>query len=284
MPRLTFPLLAALLLAANLGGCNPNNGGGEPNDPNTGGNTPPTLTAAQQAVINTVTEQLTAAAAIFSTSGALANAQLDLDSMSAIGAFGTCPAVAFVASSETATAQFDFGSGCSVPTTGGHTISGAVTLTIARGSRSATLNFNQLTIDGNAITGTMNVTVQAISGGVRLTGTCNLATATVGTINGSITIELTTNGLVTIGAGSVTVSDGSTAHSVTLANLVLDPVNNGNFVPEAGTATFQVPDGGSGAATLTAVVTFDAQSPQDGTVQVKLGNAPAVEYQIPGIP
>jgi hypothetical protein len=53
-------------------------------------------------------------------------------------------------------------------------------------------------------------------------------------------------------------------------------------VPQSGTATFQVA-GEDGGAPVAVVITFTAQSPVSGTVQVSVAGAAAASYAVPGL-
>ena len=269
--------MIGLLLGALCGCPPPSDGGGD-------GNQPTELTASQKAAVELVAEQLAAAAAVFGTCTSLADTQLDLDSIASFVTFGTCPVVTFLASAESVLIQLEFGDeGCSGPATADQTVQGAVSLRVTRGTRAAVVEFDGLVVDGHAISGRIDIAIRKATGGVTLEGSCNITTDEVGTVTGDIALLVTAEGLITITQADVTTDDGSTFFQVALENVGIDPLSNGNFVPEGGTATFDMADAGSTAGTITLVVTFAAQTPVDGTVEVTVGDAQPIEYQLPGI-
>jgi hypothetical protein len=273
----TACLLVACAALFTLGGCPPHT-----TDPNTVDPNDIALTIEQQNAVQFVAQQLSAFGAVLGIDASLTSSQLNLDSIQSLGVFGTCPTVSFAAGSDTALIEFNFGTGCSSSATGGQTVSGAADIDVDRGTRSAAVTFQNLAIGGHSITGTLAVTVTAATGGgVRLEGTVDVTTADIGHVTGSVTATITTGGVITISTGSLTVASGATSYAVTLANLVIDPVGNGNFVPEGGTATFSVPHEGAGPDTL--VVTFTSQSPSTGVVRVQVGSAAAINYDVPGL-
>jgi hypothetical protein len=243
------------------------------------------LTTAQKDAVTAVAAQLQALGAVWGTCSELASTPLDLNPTSQNGTFGDCPAVTLVSTGpQTLAMKLDFGAtGCSSNATANQTVSGAVKISMTRGTRTASIEFEDLTVAGKAITGTVSVTLDTLANGVRLAGTCDITTAQIGSASGSLTVEITKDGLITLTTGDVTVSDGTTSYAVALANLVCDPLNNGNFLPESGTATFEVPNEGRGPATLTVVVTFTSQTPVHGTVPVSIAGSQPVAYQLPGV-
>jgi hypothetical protein len=243
------------------------------------------LTAAQKDAAAAVTTQLEALGAVWGTCSELSTTSLDLNLTSQNGTFGECPAVTLVSTApQSVMMKLDFGAtGCSSTATANQTVSGAVKISMTRGTRTASIEFESLTVSGKAITGTVSATLATMTNGVRMTGTCDIMTAQVGSASGSLTVEITKDGLITLTTGDVTVSDGTTSYAVALAGIVCDSINNGNFLPESGTATFEVPNEGRGPATLTVVVTFTSQTPVDGTVQVSIAGSQPVTYRLPGV-
>jgi hypothetical protein len=288
MQRLVLSaIMLSGMMALLIAGC-PRGGNTDTNTPDT--NTPDTndpnaaaaqLTETQATAVDFVVNQLAAAGAAWGTFASLSDARLDPNTMGFYNTYGTCPIVTFIAA-DSAAIQFDFGTGCSSTATGGMTISGSANVSLVRATRAVTVTFQNLTIATNSLTGTLTATLQRVTNGAALNGQCNLTTANIRTVSGQITVQFTTDGLITIPSATVTFTHGTVTQDVTLSNAVLDPINNHNFLPEAGTATFAMPaEGGSG--TVLIVVTFGASTPVDGTVQVKIGAAAPGQYKIPGI-
>jgi hypothetical protein len=260
--------------------------GGCPTQTTDGTSTTTGLTTAQKTAVSDVAEQTAALGSVWGTCSRLATTDLGLNPVAQDGTFGECPSVSLLMPDpQSLTVNLEFGiEGCSGPATGGYTVSGSVNITISRGTQAASVVFDDLALDNQAVTGSVTASLERSDDAVTLTGTCDIATAQVGSAEGSITVEITTAGLITITTADATLSTGSATYDVALANVVLDPLNNGNFWPESGTATFEVPNDGPGPDTLTVVVTFSDQTPVDGTVQVTVEGAGPYTYQIPGVP
>lgn len=241
-----------------------------------GGGQTTTLTDEQQADIDSVAAQLQALAAATNSFIGLTDSSLTITSLPTIDITGSCPQVSVLSTATQAVIGFDFKDGCSNAATGGVTISGQVEIAVTRSTSILEVDFKRFVIDGKSVDGTFTVTLTRDSGGVKLVGdiTEALSTVTVGTVTGTITIDIRSSGQITIESALVTLDDGTTQRSVTLADLVIDPTANGNFVPESGTATFQ-----SGTSTL--VVTFQSSTPQTGVVSVSVGGATA-QHTLPG--
>ncbi len=247
--------------------------------------TPVELTDAQKAAIQLMAEQTKAAAAALHLLHPLRDSRLDLDDIAQIGAFGTCPLVSFVSTQDQAAMQFNYGLagiGCTTGAMANQTVTGTVDVTVNRAARTTTVNINLVTIAGAAVTGQVVLTIADLVGGVSLDGTADLTTAGVGSFVGDITAWLERTGLLRLPTADVDVTDGTATLAVAFSSLVIDPVNNGNFIPESGTAQFTVTEtGGSPAATL--LVTFTSQSPVTGTVRVQVNGGTATNYQVPGL-
>jgi len=270
MKKQAVALVIVLGLSVILGGC-------PPVDPDGGQTTE--LTEAQQAAIDSVTAQLHAMIQALSTVGSLNDDRVGLGGLSLIGLYGTCPQVSWVATAQTAVMTFNFGTaGCSSDATGGLTVAGRVDLNVTRATDTAAITFAEMTIDGVGVSGTASLTVTGTVPNLTLTGTVDIEVDGVGAMAGNVTVELSDDG-ITIPTGSLTLDDGTDTFTVTLDDVVIQPQGDGNLIPNDGTATFGVP-GDSGTVTL--VITFTADSPTDGVVEVSAGGAGAIEYTLPG--
>ena len=246
--------------------------------------TTPTLTAEQQAAVQSVVAHVSALGAAFGTTGSLNDSQLDPNSIAATGSFGTCPAVAFTADAGNAVITFDFGTGCSSALTGNEIVVGTVQIGLSRGTRGIVANFDNFSIDARTVTGQVSATLSRLTAAVGLEGLLNVSTALVGSAVGTYSAEITTGGVITITTAALALSGTDGNRNITVSGLIIDPVGNGNFIPEAGTATIEIPLTqilNPTAARI--VITFDANSPVDGTVSVQVGSQAAIEYDVPGI-
>lgn len=265
----SLTLVAAIASIVTVGGCP---------------TTTPSLTADEQAGVQDVVAQVMALSAALSTTGSLGDAQLDPDSIAATGTFGTCPAVTFTADAGNAVITFDFGTGCTATLNANQIIVGTVQIGLARATRTVVANFDNFSIDARSVTGQIQATLTRITSGVGLEGLLNLSTALVGSAVGTYAAQITTAGLITIPSATLVISDDEGNRNITLTNIVIDPASNGNFVPEAGTAAIEIPLTQiltPGAARI--VITFDENSPVDGTVSVQVGSQAAIDYDVPGI-
>lgn len=267
---LTFTIAAAL----TLGGC-PQPGGNGDTLP------PVTLSAAQSAAIDSVAQELTAFGSLLGTFSEFANERLTVASLPQLDVFGECPRVAIAASDESAAIGFNFGDdGCSSDQTGGKTVIGGLDIRITRASGETTVTLLDLTIDGVSMTGAMQLTLTRNGTTVTLAGqiTDTIEIENVGAVSGSLTLQVTAGGVITITTANLTLNDGTSAQAVNLDGLVIDPLTSGNFVPQSGTAAFSVTEGGS---TTTLLVTFKSTTPSDGEVDVTVNNTSAAMTTIP---
>ncbi len=264
--RLTIAALLALALV--ISGC-PRSSSSS-GDNGSGGSQE--FTEALQDAVTLVVEQVVAAGGVFATLNPLTDSRLDLDTIAAIGGFGTCPEVDFAASSTAAALGFDFDSGCTASATGAATVSGSVEVNASRQTGVAEIRFNNLQIDDRRVTGFIDALVQRATDGTALDGTVEVETADVGFLRGDLLIGLGDSGTLTLSATTVRVSDGTTTYDVELTAVMADPINNDNLVPKSGSIYFR-------RNSIDVVITFSRRSAEDGIVQVAVATASAVNFQ-----
>jgi hypothetical protein len=266
------------------GNANANTNGNQNGNDNTGDGTGGALTPDQQTAVNLVTKQLQA------TSKALVSF---VDGFAGVDSLtnsttGTCPVVTTAHANGIVTASLDYGAGCTNQYLGQSQASGVVSLTYDSNSQILTVTYDSFALEGQSVTGSFSLQLtRGLTNQRTLVGTIDVTTTGIGSATGDITIDFDIrNDTITLVSGTLTLTDDAGAsYGVQPSGLKFQPITNGNFVPDAGTVTFDVPNTAPdpAPATLTIVVTFDSQSPVDGTVQVKVGIAPPVEYQIPGV-
>jgi len=261
-----FCLLSTLIVAGalGLGGCP------SPTDPMV------VLTEEQKAAVKFVAEQLRAANAVFATLHPLSDPQMNLNTIGQIGVFGTCPRTSFVSNADSVVASIKFDPACAANITANKTVGGELSIRITRATRAAAIEFKNLVVAGKAITGRIDATIQARTGGITATGTCLITTADVGTVSGTFTMQIDNTGKLTFTTAALTTVSGSTSQLVALTDVLYNPVTTASFLPTAGTAGFNV---GNDAL----LMTFATQTPTNGTVQVKVGTGTAGNYQIPDL-
>lgn len=260
-------LTLSLLLA--LGGC-----------PQT--NNPPALTTAQQSAVGQVSRMIEALGQASGSMSSLEDSQVKVGDFQAV-TFGTCPAVAIERTANTATITLDFGDGCDAPATADLTVRGRITLSVRVSTGQATVNFDGFAIASRSIDGTADVEISRESGGVKLNGTIDLDIEGVGAIDGDFIALIRSNGTITIDFADVDLTTATSVFQVVLESLVSDPLTNNTFVPQSGRATFEVPSETNADQTETVVVTFDDQSPVDGSVSVTVEGGQSIDYTIPGL-
>ena len=241
------------------------------------------LTAAQQGAINEVVAQMETMASGLGSFADLVNPQTlaTVDSNS----FGECPVVTVVRDGTDFAITFDYGDGCTNDRYG-NLISGQVTATLSLGTLTASVTLVDVEVDSQGLSGSATVSLAGTNGVGMLEGEVDFTGASGGSISGSLQFTLSLDtGIIVVTEATLTVSPAGddVTYVVTVSDVVIDPLSNGNFIPESGTIAFTVPNEGLGPDTVEIVVTFTAQSPADGTVQVSVAGTPAVAYQIPGV-
>lgn len=198
--------------------------------------------------------------------------------------FGACPLVKCATGNEWALLVFDFTVDeghpvCSGPATAGRVCAGNLAAIMARHARVMQSEFCGVTIAGHAVTGSIDGPVTGGAGQARLAATCNFGFGTLATIAGGAQVDYADNGPLTLAAGVLDLGGAGADYAVSVDGVRVAPIQRASFVPEGGTASFELPAGGG--ATRAVVVTFSAQSPVDGTVWVSVDGA-AVAYRVPG--
>ena len=272
--RFAFVLISALLASAV--GCQlrgRGGGGGNTND-NAAANG---LTDAQRAAVDDAVSDLEALATTLAGAGVVSDPPED------DGTFGECPEVTGAVNDQVIAIRLDYGDGCTDGAYGEAILSGSITGTVERGTRSVSLTYEDFTIDGQSVNGSITFGRTAdLSDGDSFETVILLEVSGAGTIDGTLTVNYdAATSIITIIEGDLTLAEenGDTVE-LTAEGLVYDPVGNGNFISGSGTLTLTVPNDDPPPATLTIEVTFDEESPQDGTVDLRVGDAPTVEYEL----
>ncbi|MCC7293646.1 MAG: hypothetical protein IT449_16435 [Phycisphaerales bacterium] len=268
-----------LLAIVSWPGCAPTTGGGNDNVPDANDNVSDDgLTDEQQAAVDSVTAMLND---LNETLGSLA-ATADTASYTADGV-GECPVVTASRDGTTTTLSLDFGDGCTNAATGETVYSGNVTVIVNFTALTFNVTFTDFTVDDASIAGSITATLQSLPRDdlpLAFSGTVDLTTNN-GTLAGTISVTINPDtGLITITEGEVTVVDADeNAYAVELADIALDPVNNGNLIPEGGTVSFDMATG-IGDTTVTVTIEFTEETPTTGVVQITVGDAEPVQYTL----
>lgn len=245
------------------------------------GTAPVELTQSQQKAIDDVVAQIEATAQAFA--GTIDGID-ELQSVS-LETETTCPALNLTWDQETGTTiDVDFPEGCTNQIYGDSPVSGSITMMLSLAQAALSLSFTDLTVDDQTSNGSLSATYTRQGTSNTLVGDLDLATTGVGSVAGTITLTIVVaTGTITIAEASLAMDpeDGD-ALSIALDDITIRPIANVSFIPESGTVSFDVPNDAAGPATVNIVVTFDAQSPSDRTVDVSVGSADPVEYTLPG--
>jgi hypothetical protein len=233
----------------------------------------------QREAVETVVTQLVATLPAIATFADVADTRAWLASQEEV-TFGTCPTVSAELSRSLVEVSIEFGEACADGWNGDHSASGSVAATINTVARSVMIEFSNLTIDDRQISGTAGFirSDDPGTGETSLHGFIDITTSDTGSAEGDIIVEFDLDsGQITISQATIILNNtDGTGYEATLVNIVAVPTSYGNFIPETGSIILNLPP--------TITITFDAQSPVDGTVDVAVGISPAVSYQIPGLP
>lgn len=245
------------------------------------GNGGGTLTAQEKAAVDSVVKQLDGMA---SAVGGAVDGLTNVD-RNANGQFGACPVATYTIENGVGTVALNYPEGCENPYYEGATISGSVAVAFDLNTGLVTVTFTDFDVDGETTNGTMSLQ-RGTGQDVRTwNGSIDIQTTGVGSAVGDITVEVdAVRQSITVDPASLTLTDSQgTSYSVEIEGIVIKPVANHSFIPESGTVTFVVPNTApTGPATLTIVVTFDANSPSDRTVSVSVSNSGSIDYTLPG--
>lgn len=265
--KISFRVIAlfACVSFVALPACRNRPGNGDGND---NGNNDQVPEGVQKAVEDVVTQLESASQAVGGAVDALTNVDQDED-----GEFGDCPEIVFVRQDNVTTFALTFEAGCSSEYYD-ESVSGTISAIFNRNSGSFSATFDEFTVDGQTTDGNLNVTRVAANDVRNWNGTIDISTSGVGSVEGDIafTINILTDTLTISSATlDVTNADGET-RSIEVAGIIIQPVANQSFIPEAGTVTFEVPnDDPEGPDPITVVIEFDANSPFDATVKLTVG-------------
>lgn len=285
MKRFSALVCLSLALVWTLAlGCRPRGGDGLPTDgePTDGEPTDGELAPQQKAAVDAVVDQLEVASkALTSFVDGFTGVDADTD-----GSVAGCPDVSFVRENGVTSITVDYGDdGCTNAYYGDSLVSGAVSVNFNRLEQTLSGVFDDFTIGHDVFAGSFDFNQDRDETGRRvLTGTVDIAVAGHGSTEGTLTMRVdVANVTLSIEDASLTLTDADgVSYSVSVTDVVIDPIDNRSFVPESGTAEFEGPVAGSDEV-IVFIIEFTAQSPVDGTVLVTIGDAPPVEYQIPGV-
>lgn len=204
--------------------------------------------------------------------------------------FGTCPHVSLEASAlgsggEGAWAfSVDFGTGCQPPGFDELTFAGSASGSMSALEQSFSLQFDDLTMGDDSLTGQADLAYQRSDGQLSFTGTWGLTYTSAADdfqahTDGTGTVQYSPqDGVTTIATFTGNVSDDDVDASVTMTDVQVSYAQYGSFIPYAGTMTIA----GNDIRPLT--ITFDENSPTTGQVQVSIDGGPSIYIDISEFP
>ena len=201
--------------------------------------------------------------------------------------FGQCPMVEADRQDGVVSIVLDYGDGCSNESYDDSTVSGLVLLTLGVADRSLSVEYKDFAVDDQTVVGGFSLKLELEGVARRLKGDIDITTSDVGSTKGILEVEVRVATVtITVTTASLVLSDELDSFDVAIEieGIVIKPKreDNGNFVPEAGTISFEIADDDAPLGLLAIVIAFDAESPVDGTVQITVGSLPPLDYQLPG--
>lgn len=239
---------------------------GPPSD-NTGFSATNEFTAERQAAVRLIVQQLIATTRAIATFRTLADPRLNLNS-GTVDTFGTCPTIiSFGTVGQRGSALFDYGDGCTAAAFGTATVAGQVETTPALDGQTFRISLQNLTIDNRRVTGFLNALPTGETGDFsELAVGGELNTEDVGKVLGAFVIGFTESGEIVLSGPDVSLESDDKGYVVDLDGVTVAPLDNDNFVPEAGTLQFV------DNALVEIIVTFSERAAEEGVVRVIVGD------------
>lgn len=203
-------------------------------------------------------------------------------------AIGRCPVVEADRQDGVVSIVLDYGDGCSNEAYGDSTVSGRILLSLAvLDEQSLSVVYEDFAVDDQTVVGGFSLELVREDFARRLFGEIHITTSDLGSTDGTLDVEVRVATVtITVTTASLVLSDELDSFDVAIEieGIVIKPKreDNGNFVPEAGTISFEIADDDDPSELLAIVIAFDAESPVDGTVQIKVGSLPPLDYKLPG--
>ena len=266
----TFGLVSCLALTT-LTACR--------NRPGNGNGTDELRADVQKAVDEVVAQLESTSQAVGGAVEALTNVDLSADDT-----FGDCPEVVFVRQDNVTTIGVTFEAGCTSEYYE-DAVSGTISAVFDRNQNAFTALFDAFTVEGQITDGSLNVNRTSTTDVRNWSGSIDITTSGVGSVAGDLAFEINIlTDTITISSASLDLThvEGD-SYSVEVDGIVIRPVANQSFIPEAGSVTFEVPNADpEGPETLTIVIEFDQNSPEDGTVRVTFDDGTVEDYPLTG--
>lgn len=218
---------------------------------------------------------------IADTAGALAGASPTADAADAEPAQAVeCPDFLLQVSNGAIELTLDYGDGCSPAFYPASTISGSVSGSLVLATGTATLTFEQFSVDERSLDGQLSGTIQRTVAVTNMSLTVDLTSGDGASVNGSVTGELTrATGVLSVPTADLAVmtADGD-EFDATWSDLLVDFPGNGDPRPESGTAAVTLTDEDATPPTVVLDIEYTEQTPVDGTVIVSINGGTPFSY------
>jgi len=227
------------------------------------------LAAKEKSAVDSAREGLTALSEAVGVSQAPADASHNTSVLPGSVTFGTCPAITTAAGQGAIDLTIDFGDSPCVPALFPDlSCEGSATGTLNAGAAEITISFNGIGCNSKSLTGQGDVTFNLAQSDVGLAGTFELMWVSNGTITavdgaGDFQYDRTAKA-ATVTSFNGTLTNADSTYTAVCTGLVIDPENNANLVPSAGTMDL------SGSIIRALTIRFDANSPSTGDVEVSV--------------
>ncbi|MBI4716625.1 MAG: hypothetical protein HY763_02380 [Planctomycetes bacterium] len=256
--------------------------GGDPGDAGDGTDMTPSDTSAALTVEQAAAvDAATAAADTTAQSIAAIAPTMDIQAMveGAI-AVPTCPDVDVTLNADALALFLDYGDGCTPAVYPAATVSGSVGGTVYITAAAFDLAFTDLTVDERALSGTVAGGFDTAAVPPTFAVNASLQSGSGASVEGSAIAAVDAPaGTLTLVDATLTLVDATSAViTAVFEDVVSAPQANGNFLPQSGSAEFELPSDLPGMDTIRVRVEFTAQTPVDGTVLVSVNDSDPVPY------
>ncbi len=233
------------------------------------------LTVAQNTAVGNIIAATEAVAKIVAVVAPVKDVE---DSLAGGADFVACPAMDVALETDVLDLDLAYAAGCGTSHHPDVSVDGTVSGELYYAVDAVELEFTDLNIDGDVLTGRVAGGFGASAAEATFAVNVNVALGDVTITGGATVIVDEQTGAMSVRDATLTVSapdcDDVTA---VLANVVIDPNANANFAPESGSLTFDLWDE-STQTTVQLVVDCTADTPTTGTAKVAVEGADPTTY------
>jgi hypothetical protein len=249
---------------------------GEDADNTTEDEEEPTLTEEEEEAVESTMTAIGDLTVLFAALGAAELPSLD-ERPIVINPFTGCPTLS---SDEPMTFTIDYGDGCTPALYPDSTLAGSISGQINADDSTVTLTFNDFTVDGETISGTVVASISQDEETVALEADIDVTFTGDGhsvTYTGDATVEIdpATGEMFIPYANLAATDDTGDTYAIILEDVHIDLIE---VLPDSGTATVVLGTEGPGA--LTVVITFTQNTPVNGEVLVSVNGSQPVSVSL----